>query len=50
MSWFEAIVLIFIIWGGSSFALTLSQLKKDVEHIKAMLIREEIARERMQLN
>jgi hypothetical protein len=50
MNWFEAIVLIFIIWGGSSFALTLSQLKKDVMQIKAMLIREEMAREKMQLN
>lgn len=44
MNWFEAIVLIFIIWGGSSFALSLAQLKKDVEHIKAILLREEAER------
>lgn len=50
MNWFEAVVLIFIIWGGSSFALSLSQLRKDVEHIKAILIRGEIAKERGELN
>ncbi len=50
MSWFEIIVLIFIIWGGSSFALSLSQLKKDVEHIKSILMREEIAKEKLQSN
>jgi len=44
MNWFEVIVLIFIIWGGSSFALSLSQLKRDVEHIKTILLREEAAR------
>ena len=44
MNWFEVIVLIFIIWGGSSFALSLSQIKKDVEHIKAMLLRQEAER------
>ena len=50
MNWFEAVVLIFIFWGGSSFSLSLSQLKKDVEGIKEILIREEIARERGQSN
>ncbi len=50
MSWFEILVLVFIVWGGSSFALSLSQLKKDVEHIKSILIREEIARENLQSN
>lgn len=44
MNWFEIIVLIFIIWGGSSFALSLAQLKRDVEHIKAILLREESSR------
>ena len=44
MNWFEAIVLIFIVWGGSSFALSLAQLKRDVEHIKNILLREEAER------
>jgi hypothetical protein len=46
VNWFEAVVLIFIIWGGSSFALSLSQIKRDVEHIKAMLLRQEAERMR----
>ncbi len=49
MSWFEVVVLIFIVWGGSSFALSLRQLKKDVEWTKNALVREELARERKQL-
>jgi hypothetical protein len=49
MSWFEVVVLIFIVWGGSSFALSLRQLKTDVEWIKNALVREEVARERKQL-
>ena len=44
MNWFEAVVLIFIIWGGSSFALSLSKIEKDIEHIKSILLRDEANR------
>ena len=44
MSWFEIIITVVIVWGGSSIANSLRQMAKDVEHIKEILVRKEMQR------
>jgi hypothetical protein len=41
MNWIEVIMLIVVIWGGSSIANSLHQIARDVEHIKEILVRKE---------
>jgi hypothetical protein len=44
MVWIDVIMLVVVVWGGSSVANSLHQIARDVEGIKAMLSRAEIER------
>ncbi len=44
MVWIDVIMLVVVVWGGSSIANSLHQIARDVDAIKAMLVRAEIER------
>ncbi len=41
MVWIDLIMLLVVIWVGSSVANTLHQIARDIEHIKEILVRKE---------